>query len=286
MGVQSVWGKSGFYLDTRKTASKAANDISLFFEENIFDKRILDKICNNWSKYLKKELMELAKSETPNWFKVRFSKDWTPLEIRYSRRSHKLYVFGSNPNMNVSNEFGKDQRKKIIGKRKPVFVDTGNEKGFWFTPKKFQPHNENGVFKSRTSHSTYEIHTRSDGRKFYTRTNARKYPFSAMWYTGITPGRVGESVKFFSQKTNVADWIFRYPQFEKILILTLAKAMDGVTIKEAKQDYVSKMTGKRQHHSKSRVHKVRSKGWIEHHELKFEENLNKLDASLLDRLMR
>jgi len=296
MGAQTVWGDKNAWIHV--TSSKGANEISLFFEKNIFDKKIIDKLCNYWSIGLRKELTALAKSETPNWFKVRFSKWFTPLEIRYSRRSHKLYVFGANPNLNVSNEFGKDNRKKIVGKRKPVFVRESHvdfqnqsrwyspggfgaakrinsDSGFWFTPKKYQSH-KNGTFKSRFSHSKYEIQTRSDGTKFYNRSGSRKYPFSAMWHCGMQGA--GKRIEFLTQKTNVADWIFRYPQFEQILILTFANAINKV-LPELKSDYVYKMTHKRSHHGKSK-HAVTQKGWIEHHDLMFENNLTSLDSVL------
>lgn len=198
---------------------------------SLFDPAKRARIEDLWGRLLTKELNELAKSKTPNWYNRKFSKKWTPFYTYYSKRTKQLKLWGDPPNENVGGEYGRaPKRLPLLGKRKPVFIRESRivgqhrvkgNKGFWITPKTYQP-DASKVFKCRTSHTDLTIEN-TLSKPFYAKSNARRYPFPAMW-----GARRGQAPEFIYADKSVADQLVNIPEFEEILDYTFYLALSEI----------------------------------------------------------
>lgn len=196
------------------------------------DARTLGKTEDKWGRLLSKKLMALARAETPNWYNIRFNKQWTPLHIAYNKRKKEIRVWGDPPNENVDgSKGGATERVPIIGKPKPIEIResrvigstrTFGSKSMWITPKTFQPRTAGGMFKSGTSHSDITIKENEQGKKLYKKSGSRKYPFAAMWK--MEDGKA----EFVPADESLADKLLSCPEFEDLLWESLFEAIDTV----------------------------------------------------------
>lgn len=189
----------------------------------------LKSLLFEWSKLLTKAIMAYARSNCNKWFNRAFSLKWTPLYIKYNRRTSVLSVYGYAPNANVDKSKARAAiRSKPSGKRKPFFIRAssmnGNkrryeDKGIWITPKKIQNRIDNhSVFFSKTSHQSIVVDTVNNK---YTKTgDVRKYPFPAAWETDGSKNSI-----FLRGGESVSDKIVNSPEFQSILMDTFDQAV-------------------------------------------------------------
>ena len=175
------------------------------------------------------QIMQEAKENMPAWFGRAFSKEYTPLNIAYSKRRRALFIWGLPPNKNVGKHYQLKERetaKTAFFSPERLVIGSSVSKGepFFMVRKKKRMGAPPGFFLSKSSHA--EIHPAADGR-FYASSGGRRYPFPPMWY--IEDGRV----RFARDESSVSDKIVK--MFDTFAPVAFSNAMSKFLKKEFKK---------------------------------------------------